>query len=107
VPLGAIINGREHARRLVESYGFSDLADHRLELCTDWVEFLRCFEHLASYVQHATPAPAAQPMTDEQVAHGYANCRINSSPASVWFEAGIRHAEAHHGINAQASEGGA
>lgn len=107
VPLGAIINGREHARRLVESYGFADLADHKLELCTDWIELLRCFEHLADYVQHTTPPAPKQPMTPKQVKAlmseiGYDNATAQERSD---FINGIRNGEAHHGITS-AKDGG-
>lgn len=44
-PLGAIINGRTLAERL-EAYPFESEGGY-LHLCSDWVEFRRCFEYLA------------------------------------------------------------
>lgn len=59
-PSGAIENGRIHAERL-ESTGLSCEAGD-LRMCDDWIEFLRCFEHLASYAavlaDRATRSPA-------------------------------------------------
>ena len=52
-PLGAIINGRTYADRL-EQTGMECIAGP-LTLCNDWVEFRRCFEHLAEW---AGTAPA-------------------------------------------------
>lgn len=49
IPLGAIVNGRTHAERL-EATGLECEAG-KLSLCNDWVEFRRCFEHLADWVQ--------------------------------------------------------
>lgn len=47
VPLGAIHNGRVHADRL-EMVGL-ECEGGRLTMCADWVEFRRCFEHLADF----------------------------------------------------------
>lgn len=58
VPLGAIVNGREHARRLVEHYAFKDPRDHMLEHCHDWIELMRCFECLADCSQRTAPTLA-------------------------------------------------
>ncbi len=52
---GAIVNGRVYADRLEHDYKFECEAGP-LHLCTDWVEFRRCFEWLA---EHTTP-PEAQ-----------------------------------------------
>ena len=48
---GAIVNGRFYADRLEHDYKFECEAGP-LHLCTDWVEFRRCFEWLA---QHTSP----------------------------------------------------
>ncbi len=56
-PLGAIINGRTLAERL-EAYGFECEAGD-LRLCNDWVEFRRCFEHLAEWASTLASAPVA------------------------------------------------
>ena len=60
---GAIVNGRVYADRLEHDYKFECEAGS-LHLCTDWVEFRRCFEWLA---QH-TSLPAQQPAQQEPVA---------------------------------------
>lgn len=57
-PTGAIINGRAFAERL-EAYPF-DSEGGTLTLCTDWIEFRRCFEYLADWAQ-GTPAAAVEP----------------------------------------------
>ena len=57
---GAIVNGRVYADRLEHDYKFECEAGP-LHLCTDWVEFRRCFEWLA---QHTSP-PAQQPAQQE------------------------------------------
>ncbi|QKH34625.1 hypothetical protein FOC84_06530 [Achromobacter pestifer] len=54
-PLGAIINGRTLAERL-EAYPFESEGGN-LRLCSDWVEFRRCFEYLAEWAS----APVADP----------------------------------------------
>lgn len=46
--IGAIENGREHMRRLVEHYDFK-CALGPLRNCTDFVQAVRCLEHLADY----------------------------------------------------------
>lgn len=48
-PAGAIHNGRVHAERL-EATGLECDAGS-LQLCNDWVEFRRCFEHLAQWAE--------------------------------------------------------
>ncbi|EPD35919.1 hypothetical protein HMPREF9701_04952 [Delftia acidovorans CCUG 274B] len=48
-PAGAIHNGRVHAGRL-EATGLECDAGS-LQLCNDWVEFRRCFEHLAQWAE--------------------------------------------------------
>ena len=48
---GAVVNGRVYADRLEHDYKFECEAGP-LHLCTDWVEFRRCFEWLA---QHTSP----------------------------------------------------
>lgn len=59
VPLGAILNGREYARRLTEVYNFRDNLLHPLSGAMEWDELLRCFEHLAEDAQRTAP-PANQ-----------------------------------------------
>lgn len=48
-PIGAVVNGREFARRLVDHYNFECEACS-LENCTDFQNFINCFEFLADYV---------------------------------------------------------
>ena len=61
-PAGAIENGREYARRLVEVYDFRDNLLHPLSGAQEWDNLLRCFEHLAEYA-HATQ-PHSQELPD-------------------------------------------
>lgn len=49
-PIGAIENGREHLRRLAEFYDFQEEAGH-LKNCSDYQEAVRCFEHMAEWIQ--------------------------------------------------------
>lgn len=49
VPLGAIENGLEFARRLEEHYDFT-CTGGPLRNCHDWLEFKRCFQFLADHV---------------------------------------------------------
>ncbi|WP_238920894.1 DUF551 domain-containing protein [Achromobacter xylosoxidans] len=53
-PAGAIVNGRTLADRL-EAYPFESQGGD-LRLCSDWVEFRRCFEYLAEWVGLRAPA---------------------------------------------------
>lgn len=53
-PSGAIVNGRVLADRL-EAYPFESQGGD-LRLCSDWVEFRRCFEYLAEWVGSRAPA---------------------------------------------------
>src|SRR6185295_11412451 len=75
LPLGAIHNGRVHADRL-EATGLECEAGP-LTLCSDWVEFRRCFEHLADYALAAAQAPAVPAesapfkLTERQVARAF------------------------------------
>lgn len=60
VPLGAIENGRAFADRL-EAYPF-ECEGGNLNMCSDWQEFLRCFDHLSEWAMHSrseTPATDA------------------------------------------------
>ncbi len=68
VPAGAIHNGRAFADRL-ESYRF-ECEGGPLTNCTDYVEFRRCFEHLAEWASalpelYAAPVAAAPVDLDE------------------------------------------
>ncbi|EOX4270002.1 hypothetical protein ACPIXP_002493 [Citrobacter freundii] len=57
VPLGAIENGRTFAERL-EAYPF-ECQGGNLNMCSDWQELRRCFEHLSEWAMHGqkeTPA---------------------------------------------------
>lgn len=60
VPLGAIENGRAFADRL-EVYPF-ECEGGNLNMCSDWQEFRRCFEHISEWAMHGqseTPATDA------------------------------------------------
>jgi hypothetical protein len=60
VPLGAIENGRAFADRL-EAYPF-ECQGGNLNMCSDWQELRRCFEHLSEWAMHGqseTPATDA------------------------------------------------
>lgn len=60
VPLGAIENGRVFAERL-EAYPF-ECHGVNLNMCSDWQELRRCFEHLSEWAMHSqdeTPATDA------------------------------------------------
>lgn len=60
VPLGAIENGRAFAERL-ETYSF-ECQGGNLNMCSDWQELRRCFEHLSEWAMHSqeeTPATNA------------------------------------------------
>ena len=48
-PTGAIENGREHLRRLIEHYDF-ECEGGPLRNCADFQEAVRCFETLAAWV---------------------------------------------------------
>ncbi|MFP5986965.1 hypothetical protein ACLE93_17275 [Enterobacter hormaechei] len=50
VPMGAIENGRAFAERL-EAYPF-ECQGGNLNMCSDWQEFRRCFEHLSEWAMH-------------------------------------------------------
>ncbi|MEP9135608.1 hypothetical protein [Enterobacter roggenkampii] len=60
VPMGAIENGRAFADRL-EAYPF-ECQGGNLNMCSDWQELRRCFEHLSEWAMHGqseTPATDA------------------------------------------------
>ncbi|WP_247609162.1 hypothetical protein [Enterobacter ludwigii] len=60
VPMGAIENGRAFAERL-EAYPF-ECQGGNLNMCSDWQELRRCFEHLSEWAMHGqseTPATDA------------------------------------------------
>ncbi|MGR7336747.1 hypothetical protein ACU6ZE_10640 [Klebsiella aerogenes] len=63
VPLGAIENGRAFADRL-EAYPFECQAGN-LNMCSDWQELRRCFEHLSEWAMHGQ---SETPATDRIVA---------------------------------------
>jgi len=63
VPLGAIENGRAFADRL-EAYPFECQAGN-LNMCSDWQELRRCFEHLSEWAMHGQ---SETPATDSIVA---------------------------------------
>ena len=55
-PVGAIENGREHFRRLVEHYEF-ECEGGLLRNCSDFQDALRCFEFLAESAMIAASEP--------------------------------------------------
>lgn len=57
VPLGAIENGRAFADRL-EAYPF-ECEGGNLNMCSDWQELRRCFEHLSEWAMHSQPETPA------------------------------------------------
>ncbi|MBV0673993.1 hypothetical protein KTO03_22085 [Klebsiella pneumoniae] len=63
VPLGAIENGRAFAERL-EAYLF-ECQGGNLNMCSDWQELRRCFEHLSEWAMHGQ---SDTPATDRIVA---------------------------------------
>lgn len=67
VPLGAIENGRAFADRL-EAYPFECQAGN-LNMCSDWQELRRCFEHLSEWAMHGQSETSA---TDRIVAEAEA-----------------------------------
>lgn len=69
IPLGAIENGRAFADRL-EAYPF-ECQGGNLNMCSDWQEFRRCFEHLAEWAMHGQPeTPATDAILAEVRAQG-------------------------------------
>lgn len=58
LPLGAIENGREHLRRLVEHYDF-ECEGGPLRNCVDFTEAAACFEHLVDWSRRAADTIAA------------------------------------------------
>ncbi|HHR1002875.1 TPA: hypothetical protein ACS29Y_002497 [Raoultella planticola] len=63
IPLGAIENGRAFADRL-EAYPF-ECQGGNLNMCSDWQELRRCFEHLSEWAMHGQ---SETPATDRIVA---------------------------------------
>ncbi|BCU55133.1 hypothetical protein [Enterobacter kobei] len=69
VPLGAIENGRAFADRL-EAYPFW-CEGGNLNMCSDWQELRRCFEHLSEWaMHHQSESPATDRFLAEQRAVG-------------------------------------
>ncbi len=64
--LGAIINGRTYADRLENDYRFECEAGP-LRLCSDWVEFRRCFEWLAEHTAPPAQTPVPPRLTDAEL----------------------------------------
>jgi hypothetical protein len=92
-PLGAIVNGHTFAERL-EATDFACEAG-KLDMCSDWVEFRRCFDHLAAWAQQQTaeaPQAAAQP-----VASGWPSELEREAEADEW-EKGY-HVGYHNALN--------
>ena len=63
-PLGAIENGRAFADRL-ETYPF-EREGGNLNMCSDWQELRRCFDHLSEWAMHSQPET---PATDAAIAN--------------------------------------
>ena len=57
-PLGAVENGAVFMDRIERDYEFSCEAGS-LNLCSDWIEFRRCFEVMADYIRHKSTSPAS------------------------------------------------
>lgn len=57
VPNGAIENGRAFMERVEQLYDFTDGHGHQLANCSDWQEFVKCFEYLAEHT--SPPAPVS------------------------------------------------
>ena len=89
VPLGAIENGRAFADRL-EAYPFECQAGN-LNMCSDWQELRRCFEHLSEWAMHGQ---SETPATDCIVAGIKADGRIEG----INFAAGRLAAAFNHGF---------
>lgn len=70
VPQGAIVNGAAYADRLERDYNFQCDAGP-LNLCSDYVEFRRCFDHLAEWASNL-PKLYASPAID--AAHWRERC---------------------------------
>ncbi|MEV8922730.1 hypothetical protein AB0045_17635 [Klebsiella pneumoniae] len=69
VPLGAIENGRAFAERL-EAYLF-ECQGGNLNMCSDWQELRRCFEHLSEWAMHGqSDTPATDRIVAEAEARG-------------------------------------
>ena len=86
VPLGAIENGRAFADRL-EAYPF-ECQGGNLNMCSDWQELRRCFEHLSEWAMHGqSDTPATDRFVAEAEARGVekfaAHLRANDNGASV------------------------
>ncbi|WP_205529866.1 hypothetical protein [Klebsiella pneumoniae] len=74
VPLGAIENGRAFADRL-EAYPF-ECQGGNLNMCSDWQELRRCFEHLSEWTMHGQ---SETPATDRI----YAGIKADGLPANI------------------------
>lgn len=94
VPLGAIENGSAFADRL-ENYQF-ECEGGNLNMCSDWQEFRRCFEHLSEWVMHSqTEHPATDAFLAEVRAQGvemFAECAytLEHHDHAVAFAAELR-----------------
>lgn len=77
-PLGAIENGRAFAERL-EAYPF-ECQGGNLNMCSDWQELLRCFEHLSEWAMRGQPET---PATDAFLAEVRASA-IEHAAAERW-----------------------
>lgn len=73
VPMGAIENGRVFADRL-EAYPF-ECEGGDLNMCSDWQEFRRCFDHLSEWAMHSrSETPSTDAFLAEVRAQGAEEC---------------------------------
>ena len=42
-----------------------------------------------------------EPLSEDQITDGYCECKLTDAPSELWFQAGVRCAEAAHGIGAK------
>jgi len=78
VPMGAIENGRVFADRL-EAYPF-ECQGGNLNMCSDWQELRRCFEHLSEWAMHGQ---SETPATDDFLAE--VRARGVEQLAKAWY----------------------
>lgn len=50
-PLGAIHNGREFLRRLIDHYSFRDEYGHPLGSCYEYEQAKMCFDYMAEWIE--------------------------------------------------------
>lgn len=91
VPMGAIENGRAFADWL-EAYQF-ECQGGNLNMCSDWQELLRCFEHLSEWAMHGQPeTPATDAFLAEVRAQGVDEvCMKIYNATSNYYQEGEVH----------------